>query len=299
MAPSPEKPASLELIIVSGISGSGKSTALRTLEDLGHYCIDNLPVDLLDACIERLLNDSHQETIRVAVGIDARNSSELAQFPALLQRLNKERVRYRTLFFNAEQSVLLKRFNETRRRHPLSRPNTTLADSIALEQEQMAPIAEISEVVDTTRLTIYELRDLIGQLIASSPEEGKLNLVFSSFGFKYGAPMDADLVFDLRCLPNPNWEPELKDQTGKDPQVIRFLEEKPLVGNMFDSIRDYLTTWAPCFESGNRGYLNIAIGCTGGRHRSVYMAERLASHFREQGKKVTVRHRELKLLKSA
>lgn len=285
--------ANLELIIVSGISGAGKSTALRALEDLGYNCIDNLPVDLLEACIDQLLASANQQTIYTALGLDARNSSGLAGFPEILKQLERRKIRYRTLFFSADNGVLIKRFNETRRKHPLSGTNITLEDAIAIEQDRLAPIVENSAIIDTTHLTPYDLRDLIAKIAEASPNAAGLRLLFHSFGYKYGAPVDADLVFDLRCLPNPYWVPELKNYTGKDPEIIHFLQDQPLVEQMFETIRVYLSTWIPHFESGNRSYLNVSLGCTGGRHRSVYMAERLGKHFLKEGHESLVRHRQI------
>ena len=285
--------ATLDLMIVSGISGGGKSTALRALEDLGYYCIDNLPVELLEACIDQLLGRAGEQRIYAAVGLDARTSSDLSNFPTVLQQLARRKINYRILFFTTEESVLVKRFNETRRKHPLAGKNITLADAIALEHERLSPIVENSEVVDTTHLSVYELRDQIGQMVEHPPEAREIRLVFHSFGFKYGTPVDADLVFDLRCLPNPYWEHGLRDFTGQDSAIVQFLDSHPMVEKMFGSITSYLTEWLPHFEKGNRSYLNVALGCTGGRHRSVYMAEKLCRHFRAMHKDTLVRHREI------
>ncbi len=283
----------MKLIIVSGLSGSGKSVALNTLEDLGYYCIDNLPAGLLSAlALELKLAPKPVEN--VAVGIDARNLPQsLQQFNDILDQLQVQGISNEILFITSDPDVLIKRFSETRRRHPLSNEQVSLAEAIELERQLLEPIARRADLfLDTTQTTIHELRDLVHQRVERR-EESRLSLMFQSFGFKHGIPTDADFVFDLRCLPNPHWHPELRPLTGRDEPVARYLDSEPKVGAMAEQITAFLETWVPAFEADNRSYLTVALGCTGGQHRSVYLAERLAKHFSEHYPNVTIRHREL------
>ncbi len=284
----------VDLVIISGLSGSGKTVALHTLEDAGYYCIDNLPVSMLASLGLHLRNSTQSDQNRYAVGVDARNRpDDLHRFPAILDTLRKEGIEPRILFLTADENTLIKRFSETRRRHPLSGDDLPLADAIGRELELLAPIqARADLVMDTTSTTIHQLRELVRiRLSESGPG---LSILFQSFGFKHGIPGDSDFVFDVRCLPNPHWEPALRPRTGCDPDVIAYLEGHPEVLRMTAQIRDLLGEWIPHFERENRSYLTVAIGCTGGQHRSVYMVEQLAQHFRRQrGQRVTVRHREV------
>lgn len=284
----------MKLVIVSGLSGSGKSVALHTLEDLGYYCIDNLPVGLLEAFVQQLLDNPQPGQEEVAVGIDARNqSADLQHFPDILKRLRARGIRAEILYLQADDETLLKRFSETRRRHPLSRGNITLADAIRQERSLLQPIsANASLHIDTTHTNVHQLRDLVQERVAAK-SDGTLSLLFKSFGFKHGVPEDADFVFDVRCLPNPHWDVRLRPQTGLDQDVVDYLDEQPLVDEMYAEIRRFLDTWIPRFENENRSYLTVALGCTGGQHRSVYLAERLGAHFRTRYPSVLVRHREL------
>ncbi len=283
----------IRLIIISGLSGSGKSVALHTLEDAGYYCIDNLPLTMLGAFGHHLESVEGGEESLYAVGIDARNRpSDLARFPQILQELEELGVDSEILFLNAEDQTLIKRFSETRRRHPLGRRETPLADAIRQERTLLQPILSRADlVIDTTSTTIHQLRALVRERLLR--QETELSILFKSFGYKHGIPSDADFVFDVRCLPNPHWEPALRPLTGRDEPVRKFLEEQPGVRRMFDDLSSFLDHWVPFFERENRSYLTIAIGCTGGQHRSVYLAERLAEHFRGSRKNVAVRHREL------
>lgn len=281
----------LELIIVSGLSGSGKTTGLRTLEDLGYYCIDNLPIALLPALGEQLQKDD-PNLRRAAVGIDIRNSTKLIQFGDLIDGLRARNVACQVLFFTASESALLNRFNETRRKHPLESKQNSAADAVAIERELLLPISELADrIIDTSQDTIYDLRERILGLIGRDQLE--TSVLFQSFGFKYGAPTDMDLIFDMRCLPNPNWDINLRPHSGLEQPVSEFLAAQPLVIEMFDSVKDYLRKWIPHFFAGGRSYLNIGIGCTGGRHRSVYIAQRLADEFSQEFENVLVRHRQL------
>ena len=284
----------MKLVIISGRSGSGKSTALHVLEDGGYNCIDNLPVGLLPALIHNALRDPEQRAHRMAVSIDARNSAtDLQRFPEILLSLDRMDLDCEVVYLDALGPTLVKRFSETRRRHPLTSETVDLRQAIEAEREILAGIADLADLtIDTTHLTTPALVDLIKARIANRAESG-ISLLFRSFGYKFGIPVDGDVVFDIRCLPNPHWVPELRKLSGKDAAVVRFLESDPDVGAMYDDIRRYLETWLPKFEASNRIYMTVAIGCTGGQHRSVYMAERLGAHFRQSMQNVLVRHREL------
>lgn len=284
----------MKLVIVSGLSGSGKSVALHTLEDLDYYCIDNLPVALLEPFVAQLLNHPQPGQDAVAVGIDARNqSSDLQHFPDILKRLRARGIHIEILYLQADDETLLKRFSETRRRHPLSRGTRTLADAIRDERSLLQPISAAASLhIDTTHTNVHQLRDLVHERVAGK-SDGALSLLFKSFGYKHGIPEDADFVFDVRCLPNPHWDPRLRPQTGLDQDVVEYLDEQPLVDEMYQEIRSFLDAWIPRFERENRSYLTVALGCTGGQHRSVYLTERLGAHFRERYPSVLVRHREL------
>ena len=277
----------MQLIIVTGLSGSGKSIALKALEDSGYYCVDNLPATLLPDTAEHLSNVG--ET-RIAVSIDTR-SSTLEALPGIIRSLREHNRDARVLFLESSTETLVKRFSETRRRHPLSGGGITLAESIRLEREMLAQLGDLGHRMDTSDLSPNALRSWVKDFIALDPEG--LTVLFTSFGFKHGIPLDADYVFDVRCLPNPNYEPTLKPLTGRDQPVVEFLENQPLAQAMYEDIRQFVEKWLPCFMQDNRSYLTIAIGCTGGQHRSVYFTERLTHHFRNLQHKVLVRHREL------
>lgn len=284
----------MRLIIVSGRSGSGKSTALAVLEDNGFYCIDNLPAGLLPELAERALLHTELLQPQVAVSIDARNlPSQLQRFPELLEEARKKHIQCDVLYLDAADETLLKRFSETRRRHPLTTDSRSLAEAIRDEQILLAPIIEHADLkIDTTRLNLYQLRDTIKLRLLDKPEPGTAFL-FESFGFKRGMPIDADVVFDVRCLPNPYWKAELRDFSGLEQPVIEYLSTQPDVEEMYHDILSYLSKWLPRFAASNRAYVTVAIGCTGGHHRSVYLAERLAQALRAPLKNVQVRHRDL------
>jgi len=277
----------MQLIIVTGLSGSGKSIALKALEDSGYYCVDNLPATLLPDTAAHL--GKAGET-RIAVSIDTR-SSTLEALPGIIRDLRENNGDVRVLFLESSTETLVKRFSETRRRHPLSDGSITLAESIRLEREMLAQLGDLGHRMDTSDLSPNALRSWVKDFIALDPEG--LTVLFTSFGFKHGIPLDADYVFDVRCLPNPNYDPLLKPLTGRDRPVVEFLEKQPLAQAMYEDIRQFVEKWLPCFMQDNRSYLTIAIGCTGGQHRSVYFTERLTSHFRNLQHKVLVRHREL------
>ena len=283
----------MQLVIISGRSGSGKSTALHQLEDEGYYCIDNLPVSLLPALVEKTSSEEFQDFQGTAVCIDARNAwKDLANFSDILNTLPAT-VRCETLFLDAQDATLIKRFSETRRRHPLSSKTLPLAEAIEKERQLLGPISsDASLVLDTTQMTIYELRDTIKQRLLKD-SAGAMSILFQSFGFKRGVPADADLVFDVRMLPNPHWVKELRMKSGLDEEVQLFLESQPLAEELYQDIRHFMDSWLPRYKDSNRSYMTIAIGCTGGQHRSVYLSERLFRHFREQLPNIHIRHREL------
>lgn len=285
----------MKLIIVSGLSGSGKSTALRTLEDLGFYCIDNLPAALLQPFAEQMVHGrAPGEPRNAAVGIDARNmEADLQQVPAILDRLSSAGVICEVLFLSADDNALFKRFSETRRKHPLSDNRRSLAEAIERERALLDPIATRADlVIDTSLTNIHELREEVRErVVGRTPRT--LSLSFQSFGYKNGVPGDADFVFDVRCLPNPYWERHLRPLSGLDAAVVEYLDNQPAVRQMHADLAAFLERWLPRFEAENRSYVSVAIGCTGGQHRSVYMAEKLAEHFRGRIDNVLTRHRGL------
>ena len=284
----------MKLIIVSGRSGSGKSTALHVLEDMGYYCIDNMPAGLLPGLIDEMAVEETGRGEKVAVSIDARNfPSNLNRFPEISAQLKAKGVEFSIVYLNALDNVIVTRFSETRRKHPLSSTSVSLEEAIKEESRLLDPIASLADLkIDTTSLNVHQLRELVKQQVTSQNSH-HLALLFESFGFKQGIPIDADLVFDARCLPNPYWDPSLRGFSGKDPQIKEFLEGQPLVEAMYQDINAYLEKWLPHFEANNRSYMTVAIGCTGGQHRSVYLAERLAASFNAHLSNVQVRHREL------
>jgi UPF0042 nucleotide-binding protein len=277
----------MQLILISGLSGSGKSIALNVLEDCGYYCVDNLPVMLLPELAQMLLSSGNE---RIAVSVDIRSMGSLQQLPQHILSLKEKGMDVRLLFLEANTETLVKRFSETRRKHPLSDEKLTLPECIENEREMLSEIREIAHKIDTSGLSPNVLRRWIQDFIHI--DKSRLTLLFQSFGFKHGLPLDSDMVFDVRCLPNPFYDPKLRPLSGKDREVVRFLEGEESVGRMLEDIRRFVETWLPSFIRDNRNYLSISIGCTGGQHRSVYMVERLASHFASS--QVLVRHRELK-----
>ena len=283
----------MQLIIISGRSGSGKSTALHQLEDEGYYCIDNLPAALLPALIDEVGRGDFNHFQGAAVCIDARNAwQDLENFSAILASLPNA-VETRILFLDAQDSTLIKRFSETRRRHPVSSDSMPLAEAIDKERHLLEHIyASASLVLDTSQMTIYELRDTIRQRLLSDATNS-MSILVQSFGFKRGVPADADLVFDVRMLPNPHWVKELRMKTGLDPEVQAFLESQPLTAEFYRDVCHYLDTWLPRYRDSNRSYMTVALGCTGGQHRSVYLAERLYRQYSPLYPALQVRHREL------
>lgn len=283
----------MSFLLVSGLSGSGKSIALHALEDSGFYCIDNLPARLLPHLAQQIQQSGNQPIDNVAVGIDVRNREFLKGLPDALRELSQAGINYQIIFLEADDAILIKRYKETRRKHPLTDEDVSLLEGISLEKSQLNPLSSNATLrVDTTFTTPHQLRQQILDF-ANSSNSDRLTLLFRSFGFKHGTPLDADYVFDIRCLPNPYWQTELRQYSGLDEPVIEFLEKQTEVHEMFDSICAFLEKWLPSFIQENRSYLTIAIGCTGGQHRSVYLTDRLASYFSDKGVHTQVRHREL------
>jgi UPF0042 nucleotide-binding protein len=282
----------VRLLIISGRSGSGKTTALRALEDAGYNCIDNFPVPLLASLVHDALRDPEQANTNMAICIDAR-SRTLARFSEILLGIDRMNVDCQIIYLDAQTATLVKRFSETRRRHPLTSAGTDLIEAIEAERDLLEDIADLADLtIDTTLLPGRALSELIRDRIVGSTQNG-LSLLFRSFGYKYGVPVDADLVFDVRCLPNPFWEPTLRALDGRDPAIATFLEREPMVHAMAEDIGAYLDRWLPRFELDQRTYMTVAIGCTGGQHRSVYIVKLLAERFRGRFADVLVRHREL------
>lgn len=277
----------LRIVLISGLSGSGKSIALNVLEDAAYYCIDNLPARLLPQVVDFLQQAGYTHA---AISIDARSGGTYRELPQQVRELAARGIEVRMLFLEAKTDALVKRFSETRRRHPLSDSQLTLPECIERERELLSEVIEAAHRIDTSDLSPNSLRAWIKEFIGI-PSTG-LTLLFQSFGFKHGIPLDADMVFDVRCLPNPHYDPLLRPLTGKDRAVVDFLAADTNAQAMLVDIRGYVEKWLPAFVRDNRSYLSIAIGCTGGQHRSVYFAEALARHFRSRNE-VLIRHREL------
>lgn len=282
------------LLIISGLSGSGKSVALNVLEDLGYYCIDNMPAALLKSVVDEVMQQNEQPEVRVAVGVDARNrQGDLIALPSLIDDLQRDNVRTELLFLQADDEILLKRFSETRRRHPLAEHGTELRQAIELERNLLGPVINAADlIIDTTKSSVYELAETIRDRV-DRRENATLSVLIESFGFKHGIPADADFVFDLRCLPNPYWEPSLRSKTGQDPAVAEFLDQQSQFNQMHEDILQFLSRWIPQYVSFDRNYLTVALGCTGGQHRSVYMAEKLTASLKQIHEPVLTRHNEL------
>jgi len=282
----------VKLIVISGRSGSGKSTALDVLEDSGYNCIDNFPTNLLQSLVHNTLREQADKNSHLAVCIDARGQ-DLHRFSEILLSIDRMDVDCQVIYLDARSPTLVQRFSETRRRHPLTDAQTDLRQAIDAETAVLESIADLADLtIDTTQLSSQELRSTIESRVINKSSTG-INLLFRSFGFKYGVPVDADLVFDLRCLPNPYWQPELRALNGKDQAVQDYLSQQPLVRKMLDDISKFLEDWIPQFEANSRMYMTVALGCTGGQHRSVYVAQTLSKKFATRLERVLVRHREL------
>lgn len=283
----------MKLIIISGMSGSGKSIAIQALEDLGYHCIDNLPIGLLHALAVQITHAADPITDKFAVGIDARNlAPDLEQFPDMLQTLGPLGLDTQVIYLTANDQTLFKRFSETRRKHPLSNEQVSLNEAIAQERRYLSPVSSCASLtIDTSHTNVHQLREIIRQRVQENRQG--LSILIQSFGFKHGTPDDANFMFDVRCLTNPYWVNELRTLSGKDTPVIDYLEAHDDVQEMYADIRSFIDKWIPRFAAENRSYMTIAIGCTGGYHRSVYLAQRLGAHLLDEGKSVIVRHREL------
>jgi len=277
----------MQLILITGLSGSGKSVALAVLEDAGFYCVDNLPVAMVGGLVQTLRTSGND---RVALTIDVRTGDAVAELPSLVKRLRDDSIDVRVIFLEAKPDTLIKRYSETRRRHPLSQTDLTLPECITRERELIAGISDMAHHIDTSDVAPNTLRNWVKDF-ATLPHVG-LTLLFASFGFKHGIPLDADFVFDVRCLPNPHYDPQLRPLTGCDAAVADFMRATPDAMRMLEDIHRFVRDWLPAFERDNRSYLTIAIGCTGGRHRSVFFVETLAARFREHTRTLA-RHREL------
>ena len=284
----------MRLVIISGLSGSGKSVALHVLEDLGFYCIDNIPVALLRSFVAEILPRKDAAFENVGVGLDARNRpADIAEIPALIQKMRADGLACEVIFLQADDNVLLSRFSDTRRKHPLTNKDINLAEAIAKERELLGPIINTAElVIDTTGMTVYALREQIRERIGQRAP-GALSIVVESFGYKHGLPANADFVFDVRCLPNPYWEPMLRPLSGMDAAVKAFLDDQPLVQEMIGDIVSFLERWIPRYQDFQRSYLTVAIGCTGGLHRSVYVAEAVARRLERSHGPIRTQHKEL------
>ena len=286
-------PGDIHLIVLTGMSGGGKTVALRALEDLEFYCVDNLPSALLPQLVNAVVQGNGETHRRIAVGVDIRNrGADLDHMPSVLSDLAAAGVQLHTIFLDCSDEVLIKRFSETRRRHPLASQNLSLGDAIAVERKLLRPMMAIAErVIDSSNLNVHQLRRMVATGYAQAT--AGLTLMFQSFAFRRGLPQDADFVFDARCLPNPHWQPHLRPLSGKDAPVRDFLDAAPLVGEFFTDTARWLDVWLPRFEADDRSYLTISVGCTGGRHRSVYLVEKLAAYYREKREGVLTFHREL------
>lgn len=284
----------MQIIFLSGLSGSGKTVALHMLEDLGYTSLDNFPIRLLRNYVAQEIHRDPMNLRRIAIGIDARaGEADLETLPLIVRELRSAGVKCQVIFLTSDDDTLIRRYSETRRRHPLAQAEGSLAEAIRDERRVLSTIAEHADLqIDTTHLNVHDLREIIRQRLKLDGD-GELSLLFMSFGYKNGVPRDADFVFDLRCLPNPHWENALRPLTGRDLAVVEYLHKRDSVTAMRNDLVAFLERWIPCFKGADRSYLTIALGCTGGRHRSVYMAEQLAAHFSRQHPKVLVRHSSL------
>lgn len=283
----------MHIIVISGRSGSGKSSALDLLEDEGFTCIDNLPVSLLPALFQQLRQRDNANETKIAIGIDARNiDGDFASIPTLLESTKQSSDKFTILYLDTSIDVLIKRFSETRRKHPLSNIDTGLREAITEEDSILAPLAALADVtIDTTHLSLHELRSTVKARVMTSSRG--MAIMITSFGFKFGVPVDADLIFDVRCLPNPYWQAELRGKSGREKEVQEFLQAQEPVREMQHDIFTFVDKWIPSFQDNNRSYLTVAIGCTGGMHRSVFLAEHISRQLTQKMSNIQVRHREL------
>lgn len=289
-----ETPARMKLTIVSGLSGAGKTVALRQYEDLGWFCIDNIPLGLIEPLLVHALHSGDARYNRVAVGVDARAApAEIEGFTRSLEELRLRDIEIDVLFLQCDDQVLLKRYTDTRRKHPLSDAETPLFEAIKRERELLKPVSHAANaILDTSALNLHQLREAILQRLPEH-RNGRMSVLFLSFGFKNGAPNGADFQFDARCLPNPHWEMALRELDGRDAAVARWLERQPDVIKFQRDIRVFMESWLPRYQEQDRAYITVAIGCTGGQHRSVYLVEMLGRFFRERFDQIIVKHRDL------
>ena len=287
----------MRVVVVSGLSGSGKSVAINTLEDDDFYCIDNMPVSMLPICIEHLTTASPSFYEKIAIGVDVRNvSQDINLFPNIITQLKEQGIDIELVYLEADDETLIQRYSETRRKHPLTKNGLPLVEAINMEKQILGEVTLLADLrIDTTATNVRQLRSIITAQVCGK-KSTKLTILLQSFGFKYGVPNDSDYVFDVRCLPNPYWEQHLRKLTGHDPQVIDYLQSHTEVKQMIESINSFIENWLPHFVRENRSYLSVSIGCTGGQHRSIHIAEYLADRFRKfDDIHVSVRHRDLEL----
>ena len=287
----------MRLVIVSGLSGSGKSVAINTLEDDDFYCIDNMPLGMLPTCIEHLTESSPSLHEKVAIGVDVRNvSQDISSFSNIIDQIKEQGIDVELIYLEADDETLIQRYSETRRKHPLTKNGLPLVDAIKREKQILDDVILLASLrIDTTSTNVRQLRSLISEQV-STEKSSSLTILLQSFGYKYGVPNDSDYVFDVRCLPNPYWEQHLRKLTGHDQDVIDYLQSHDEVKQMINSIAEFVENWLPHFEKENRSYLSVSIGCTGGQHRSVHIAENLGDRFRKfKSNNVSVRHRDLEL----
>ncbi len=285
----------MKLVIISGLSGSGKSVAINTLEDAGFYCIDNMPLSMLLTCIEHLTANASPYYEKIAIGVDARNASkDIISFPDIVTAIKNRGINLELIHLEANEDALIQRYSETRRKHPLTKNGLPLVEAIHMEKHILEDLVLLADLrIDTTSTNVRELRSIITEQVCKK-DPSQLTILLQSFGFKYGVPNDSDYVFDVRCLPNPYWEKSLRELSGKDAEVIEFLQSHNDVIQMIDSISIFIERWLPLFVKENRSYLSVSIGCTGGHHRSVHVTEFLSDRLHAfQDTHVSVRHRDL------
>lgn len=285
----------MKLVIISGLSGSGKSVAINTLEDDDFYCIDNMPLSMLLTCIEHLTTTPSMHFDKIAIGVDARNASkDIISFPDIISAIKKRGINLELIHLEANEETLIQRYSETRRKHPLTKNGLPLVEAIRMEKHLLEDLVLLADLrIDTTSTNVRELRSIITEQVCRK-DSSELTILLQSFGFKYGVPKDSDYVFDVRCLPNPYWENSLRELSGKDTEVIKYLQSHEEVTEMIDSISSFIGKWLPLFAKENRSYLSVSIGCTGGHHRSVHVTEYLSDRFRNfKDTHVSIRHRDL------
>ena len=285
----------MKLVLISGLSGSGKSVAINTLEDDDFYCIDNMPLSMLLTCIEHLTSKDSMYYGKIAIGVDARNASkDIVSFPDIVKAIKKSGIELELIHLEANEETLIQRYSETRRKHPLTKNGLPLVEAIQMEKNILENLVLLADLrIDTTSTNVRELRSIITEQVCKK-ESSYLTILLQSFGFKFGVPNNSDYVFDIRCLPNPYWEKSLRELTGKDTEVIEYLQSHDEVKQMINSISDFIGKWLPLFAKENRSYLSVSIGCTGGRHRSVHITECLSNRFNDfKDIHVSVRHRDL------